>query len=63
MRLIQLKDDAGSIRVGVVDAEGAQVRLLDGVDGMYALAGMAISTGRSLADAATAMHRAPMTRK
>src|SRR5690606_34792673 len=54
MRLIQLKDDAGQLRVGVVDADGAQVRLLDGVDSMYALAGVAIATGRSLADEATA---------
>ena len=54
MRLIQLKDDAGSIRVGVVEADGSQVRLLDGIAGMYALAGAAIGNGRSLADQAQA---------
>jgi len=54
MRLIQLKDDAGRLRVGVVDTEGAQVRLLDDVDSTYALAGLAIATGRSLAEEATA---------
>ena len=54
MRLIQLNDDAGNIRVGVVDAAGSQVRLLDGVDGMYALAGAAIAAGRGLAAQAEA---------
>jgi hypothetical protein len=54
MRLIQLKDDAGRLRVGVVDTEGAQVRLLDDVDSTYALAGLAIARGRSLAAEATA---------
>ena len=54
MRLIQLKDDAGDVRVGVVDADGAQVRLLDTVDSMYTLAGVAIATGRSLAEEAAA---------
>ena len=54
MRLIQLQDDAGDVRVGVVSPDGAQVRLLDGLDGTYALASVAIATGRSLADEAEA---------
>ena len=49
MRLIQLSDDAGALRVGVVEAGGAQVRVLDGVDSMYALAMDAIASGRDLA--------------
>ncbi|MDH5829559.1 GguC family protein [Luteimonas sp. M1R5S18] len=52
MRLIQLKDDAGQVRVGVVDAEGQSVRVLDGPASMYALAGTAIAAGTSLAEAA-----------
>ncbi|WP_374317682.1 AraD1 family protein [Pseudoxanthomonas kaohsiungensis] len=48
MRLIQLLDEAGNTRVGVVDAQGGRVRLLDGVDSTYALAGAAIAAGRSL---------------
>ena len=48
MRLIQLSDDAGKTRVGVVDADGAQVRVLDSEGGMYALAVAAIAAGRSL---------------
>ncbi|MDH5832525.1 AraD1 family protein [Luteimonas kalidii] len=52
MRLIQLKDDAGQVRVGVVDAEGQSVRVLEGHASMYALASAAIATGTSLAEAA-----------
>jgi len=48
MRLIQLLDDGGNTRVGVVDAVGARARLLDGVDSTYALAGAALAAGRSL---------------
>jgi hypothetical protein len=48
MRLIQLLDDSGATRVGVVDARGSQVRLLDSVDSTYALATLAIQGGRSL---------------
>ncbi|WP_343821467.1 FAH family protein [Dyella marensis] len=55
MRLIQLLDDAGAARVGVVDVQGSQVRLLDGVDSTYALATLAIQSGRSL-DAQAATH-------
>ncbi|WP_202842819.1 AraD1 family protein [Luteimonas saliphila] len=54
MRLIQLRDEAGNTRAGVVDGDGALVRVLDGVDGTYALAGAAIAAGRSLADQAEA---------
>lgn len=54
MRLIQLRDDAGNVRAGVVEAEGGQVRVLDGVDGTYALANAAITGGRSLAEQAAA---------
>ena len=49
MRLIQLRDDAGDTRVGVVEAGGTQVRILEGVDSTYALASDAIAAGRSLA--------------
>lgn len=48
MRLIQLLDDGGNTRVGVVDEAGARVRLLDGVDSTYALAGAALAAARSL---------------
>ena len=51
MRLIQLKDDAGATRVGVVADEG-QVRVLEGVDSMYALASDAIAAGQTLAERA-----------
>ncbi|TYT27447.1 FAH family protein [Luteimonas viscosa] len=54
MRLIQLKDDAGNARAGVVDADGVQVRVLEGVDGIYALASGAIAAGRSLSEEADA---------
>lgn len=55
MRLIQLRDETGTTRVGVVDAQGAKVALLDGVDSTWALARAALAAGRSLdaqADAA-----------
>ncbi|WP_019397717.1 AraD1 family protein [Pseudoxanthomonas sp. GW2] len=52
MRLIQLRDDGGDIRVGVI--EGEVVRLLDGVDSTWALANAAIAAGRSLDDEAAA---------
>ena len=39
MRLVQLLDDAGNTRVGVVDADGRRVTLLTGVESTYALAG------------------------
>lgn len=48
MRLIQLEDDGGRMRVGVVDESGARVRLLDGVAGTWELACRAIEAGRSL---------------
>ena len=51
MRLIQLKDDAGATRVGVVADEG-QVRVLEGVDSMYALASDAIAARQTLAERA-----------
>lgn len=51
MRLIQLKDDAGATRVAVVADEG-QVRVLEGVDSMYALASDAIAAGQALAERA-----------
>ena len=54
MRLIQLLDDAGTARVGVVDAAGAQVRVLDGVDSSRDLAAAAIAAGRSLDEQADA---------
>jgi len=47
MRLIQLRDDAGNIRVGVIQAEG-QVRLLERTDSTWALASAAIASGRGL---------------
>ena len=56
MRLIQLRDDAGTARAGVVDADGGRVRVLDGVHGTYALASAAIAAGRSLAEQAAATH-------
>ncbi|KAF1701867.1 AraD1 family protein [Pseudoxanthomonas suwonensis] len=46
MRLIQLRDEGGDIRVGVV--EGEAVRMLDGVDSTWALANAAIAAGCSL---------------
>ncbi|TWT23810.1 FAH family protein [Luteimonas marina] len=49
MRLIQLRDEAGTTRTGVVDADGGQVRVLDAPGGTYALASAAIEAGRSLA--------------
>ena len=52
MRLIQLRDEAGRIRAGAVDADGATVRVLDGPDGTYALARDAIAAGRGLAEQA-----------
>ncbi|WP_372015207.1 AraD1 family protein [Pseudoxanthomonas sp. 10H] len=56
MRLIQLRDDAGNTRVGVVDAEGRRASLLDGVESTWALAGAALAAGRSLeAQAAAAL--------
>ena len=54
MRLIQLSDDAGCLRVGVVGDDGGQVRVLDGVGSMYELATAAIAGGRGLAEEAAA---------
>src|SRR5690606_27847485 len=54
MRLIQLKDDAGQLRGGVVDAGGGQVSLRDGVGSVYALVEGPLAAGRSLADEGTA---------
>ena len=48
MRLIQLVDDAGEARVGVIDYEGARVRLLQTSRTIYALANAAIAAGRNL---------------
>lgn len=55
MRFIQLVDDLGATRVGVVLADGLQVRLLETVDSTYALALRAIGAGQDLEDAATAL--------
>ncbi|MGV6485361.1 FAH family protein [Stenotrophomonas maltophilia] len=52
MRFIQLVDDLGATRVGVVLADGLQVRLLDAVDSTYALALRAIAAGQDLEAAA-----------
>ena len=54
MRLIQLRDEAGDTRAGVVEADGGQVRVLEGVGSTYALANAAIAAGRSLAAQAEA---------
>ncbi|MGN6321660.1 MAG: AraD1 family protein, partial [Dyella sp.] len=54
MRLIQLLDDAAATRVGVVDDDGGQVRLLDGISSMYDLARAAIAAGHTLEQAARA---------
>lgn len=54
MRLIQLSDDAGDTQAGVVDEDGARVRVLEGSGGTYALASAAIAAGRSLAEQAAA---------
>ncbi len=48
MRLIQLLDDSSVLRVGEVCADGRQVRLLEGVASMYALANAAIAAGLGL---------------
>jgi hypothetical protein len=47
MRLIQFLDES-AIRVGEIDADGRQVRLLDGVASTYELANAAIAAGRGL---------------
>ena len=52
MRLIQLEDGAGQLRVGVVDEAGRRVRVLDAVSSTWELAQRAIASGRSLADLA-----------
>jgi hypothetical protein len=54
MRLIQLLDDAAATRVGVVDDDGGQVRLLDGISSMYDLARAAIAAGHTLEQTARA---------
>ncbi|KAF1698372.1 FAH family protein [Pseudoxanthomonas jiangsuensis] len=54
MRLIQLRDDSGNTRVGVVDADGGQVRVLDAPHSVYALASAAIAAGRGLDEEAAA---------
>jgi len=48
MRLIQFSDDDGVPRVGIVDADGHTVRILDGVPDSYVLAREAISAGITL---------------
>lgn len=48
MRLIQLLDDSGTARAGVVEAGGGSVRLLSGFNTTYALASAAIGAGQSL---------------
>lgn len=48
MRLIQLLDDSSAVRVGEVGDDGRQVRLLDRVSSMYALANAAIAAGIGL---------------
>src|SRR3990170_4880632 len=48
MRLIQLLDDAGEARVGVIDEDGARVRLLRSSRTTYALATAAIAADRTL---------------
>ncbi|MEO8308036.1 MAG: AraD1 family protein [Pseudomonadota bacterium] len=54
MRLIQLEDEARQIRVGVLDAAGHHVRLLDGFSGTRELALRAIDAGVSLEQQAAA---------
>ena len=48
MRLIQLLDDSSAIRVGEVDADGRQVRLLERTSSMHELAKAAITAGLGL---------------
>jgi hypothetical protein len=54
MRLIQLLDDSGAARVGVIDADGRRVRVLDGPTTTHALATAAIFAARSLEQQAQA---------
>jgi len=54
MRLIQLVDDSGATGVGVVDASGSQVRVLEGVASTWELAQRAIAAGTALDAAAEA---------
>jgi len=54
MRLIQLKDGA-DVRVGIVEEDGRQVRVLGGVDSTWALARAAIAAGQGLAESAAAL--------
>ncbi|UYB51108.1 GguC family protein [Xanthomonas sp. AM6] len=53
MRLIQLLDESGIPSVGVVEADGTQVRLLREVGSTYALANAALAAGTGLDDYAT----------
>ena len=48
MRLIQIEPKAGQIRVGIVDAAGQRVRVLDGVHSTWELANRALASGRKL---------------
>ena len=48
MRLIQLEDESGNVRVGVVEEAGTRVRVLDGACSMWELARRAIAAGGSL---------------
>lgn len=48
MRLIQIADQSGATRVGVVDVDGRSVRLLEGHAGTYGLAAAAIAEGATL---------------
>ncbi|WP_454828695.1 AraD1 family protein [Pseudoxanthomonas wuyuanensis] len=54
MRLIQLIDDSGVARTGVVDSDGRSVALLSGFDTTYALASAAIAAGQPLQALASA---------
>jgi len=54
MLLIQFKDAQGARRVGVLDAAGGTVRLVDGFATTYELATAAIDQKRTLADLVTA---------
>ncbi len=58
MRLIQLLDESGAVRVGATGADGREVRLLAQTGSMYELAMAAIDAGRGLeAEAGTRLGR------
>jgi hypothetical protein len=54
MRLIQFEDEAGRIRVGVIDEAGQRVRVLEAVSGNLELAQRAIASGATLEKQAAA---------